>query len=422
MPHLCIGEQRRALNTFRIIAFTHKNCELSEIGKLHIAEEDAGRRLQGLKQQLNFSELMFLSTCNRVEYLIVSEELNKIDDLSVFLNHLYPEMSEELVLSFKDRAEIYDGENALQHLFNVASSIDSLVVGEREIITQVRSAYEKSNAKGLTGDLIRLVIKQTIETAKDVYTQTDIARNPVSVVSLAYHTLKNLGVKPDARVLIVGAGITNTNMARFLKKHGLSNFVVFNRSLGNAQKLAEEINGQAYPLTELAQYKGGFDVLLTCTSSSDLIITKEIYNALLAGDKSKKVVIDLAVPNDFDTEICNTHAVHLIEVNTLQEVAKENLRRREKELDACKAIIDERLKEFQTIYKTRKVELAMSEVPKKVKEIREMAVNTVFAKDIESLDDQSKEVLDKVIAYLEKKYISVPMKMAKDILLDEAAN
>jgi glutamyl-tRNA reductase len=143
---------------------------------------------------------------------------------------------------------------------------------------------------------------------------------------------------------------------------------------------------------------------------------------LLAGEKGKKIVIDLAVPNDFDVSICNSYPVHLIEIGSLQEIAKENMMRRSQELESCNKIIEKRLNDFNFVYKTRKVELAMKEVPQKVKEIREMAINTVFAKDIEQLDEQSKEVLEKVISYFEKKYISVPMKMAKEILLDESAN
>ena len=410
------------LKTFNFIAFTHKNLDLNQIGKLHIEEKETSTRLSELKKDIGVSEIMYLSTCNRVEFLLVSETPDKRYELDLFLKSLYPKLSQNDLQVIKEGAEVFEGEQAIRHLFNVASSIDSLVVGEREIITQVRNAYEQSNKQNLTGDLIRLIIKQTIETAKDVYTQTNIARNPVSVVSLAYHALKNLGVKPDARVLIIGAGVTNTNMARFLKKHGLSNFTVFNRSIENAEKLSEEIGGKAYSLSALKEYKYGFDVLLTCTSSSETIVTAEIYSSLLAGEKGKKIVIDLAVPNDFDVSICNSYPVHLIEIGSLQEIAKENMMRRSQELESCNKIIEKRLNDFNFVYKTRKVELAMKEVPQKVKEIREMAINTVFAKDIEQLDEQSKEVLEKVITYFEKKYISVPMKMAKEILLDESAS
>ena len=305
-------------------------------------------------------------------------------------------------------------------MFNVASSLDSLVVGEREIITQVRNSYDKCSQIGVTGDVVRLAVKKTIEVAKDVYTHTNIAKNPVSVVSLAYRRLRELNIKQDARFIIIGSGVTNTTMAKYLKKHQFSNFTVFNRTLANAEVLANELKGKAYPLSELKNYKQGFDIIVTCTGAAESVITPEIYKSLVGDDKSKKVVIDLAIPNDLDAEILNNYDVNLIAVNNLQEVAKENLLAREQELTACNEIIEANIDEFKQILKTRKVEQAMSEVPKKVKEIRQVA-NELFASELSSLDVQSKEVLDKILAYMEKKYISVPMKMAKDILLGNAS-
>jgi len=227
-----------------------------------------------------------------------------------------------------------------------------------------------------------------------------------------------LNVKQDARFLIIGSGVTNSTMAKYLKKHQYSNFTIFNRTLANAQKLATELNGKAYPLTELANYQDGFDIIVTCTGASGSIITKEIYKSLVKDDRSKKVVIDLAIPNDLDAEILNSYDINLIAINNLQEVAKDNLLAREQELEACKVIVEKNINDFKQILRTRKVELAMSEVPKKIKAIRETA-NGVFAKELQGLDVGSKEVLDKILAYMEKKYISVPMKIAKDILIDE---
>lgn len=208
-------------------------------------------------------------------------------------------------------------------------------------------------------------------------------------------------------------------MAQYLKKHKFANFTIFNRTIANAEKLATELNGKAYPLSDLENYSEGFDIIVTCTGAAESVITPTIYKKLVGDDKSKKVVIDLAIPNDLDAEILNNYDVNLIAVNNLQEVAKENLQAREKELEACKTIIDKNIEEFKQIIKARKVELAMSEVPKKVKEIRETAMNEVFAKELSSMDAESKEVLDKILQYMEKKYISVPMKMAKDILTNQ---
>lgn len=404
------------MNTIKIIAFTHKNTEINDIGKLHIEENALQSRLHQLKQDSGIAELLYLSTCNRVEFILANNQSITKSFLKKFFTAFNPDWNEIEINWGLENARVFEEDYALRHLFNVASSIDSLVVGEREIITQVRNAYDKCNEFGLTGDLIRLAIKRTVETAKDVYTHTNIARNPISVVSLAYRKLRELNVKQDARFLIIGSGVTNTTMAKYLKKHQFANFTIFNRTLANAEKLAQELNGKAYLLSELNNYKAGFDIIVTCTGASESIITPEIYKCLVGEDKSKKVVIDLAIPNDLDAEILNNYDVNLIAINNLQEVAKENLQAREQEMQACNIIIEKNIIEFKQILKTRKVELAMSEVPKKMKEIRETA-NEVFAKEILSLDSGSKEVLDKILSYMEKKYISVPMKMAKDILL-----
>lgn len=403
------------MNRIRIIAFTHKTTDLNSIGKFHIPEEEVQSRLEHLKSQTGLDELFYLSTCNRVEFLISYDQQINTAFLKKFFTAFDAKWNDTEINWAIENAQLFEGDEALHHLFSVASSIDSLVVGEREIITQVRNSYEKCKHFGFTGDLIRLSIKKTIEVAKEIYTHTNIAKNPVSVVSLAYRKLRALNVKQDARFLIIGSGVTNSTMAKYLKKHQFSNFTVFNRTLANAERLAKELNGKAFPLSELKNYKQGFDIIVTCTGSAESIITPQLYKSLVGDDKAKKVVIDLAVPNDLDTEILNQYDVNLIAVNNLQEVAKENLQAREKELEACKIIIEKNIEEFKQILKTRKVELAMSEVPKKVKEIRETA-NEVFAKELQGLNTESKEVLDKILSYMEKKYISVPMKMAKDIL------
>jgi glutamyl-tRNA reductase len=414
--------QKTSLNRFKIIAFTHKTLGIDPIAKLHLPDAELPVRLTALKGVVGMEEVMCLSTCNRVEFLIAEDKVISEEYLSRFFTALYNSWSEEELTWAVSAAVVFEGEEAVKHLFSVASSIDSLVVGEREIITQVRNAYELCRAHALTGDLLRLVMAKTIENAKEVYTRTDIACKPVSVVSLAYRRLRELKVKLDARFIIIGSGVTNTAMSRYLKKHGFTNFTVFNRTLSNAKQLSEELGAKAYELGELKDFEGGFDVILTCTGAKDPVITKEIYTGLLMNDKGKKIVIDLAVPNDVAPEVLNSYDINLIAVNNLQEIANENLKEREKELEACERIIGVNIEEFKRSLKERKVEIAMSDVPKKVREIRELAVNEIFAKDIEGLDPNSKEVLEKILSYMEKKYISVPMKMAKEILMEEASS
>ncbi len=384
-----------------------------------MSEDVQSTFLGALKINFGFNELMLLSTCNRVEFFVCTEnEINEeaVKKLLSFINSHIDETTLNLLCN---KVKIYNGQEAVTHVFEVASSLKSLVVGEREIITQVRKAYEFCNTLGLTGDLSRMVVKHTIETAKDVFTNTEIAKNPVSIVSLAYRQLRDLGIKNEARIIMIGSGESNTTMANYLQKHKYANFTIFNRTITNAEKLAAKIGAEFYDLKDLNTYTKGFDVLITCTGSTEAIINAKNYSQLLAGDKSKKVIIDLALPADVDKEVLSNNNIHYINIASLKEQAEKNLQLRHSEISKCTNIISSKLEEFKLLYNERKIELAFGEIPKQVKAIKDLAVNEVFLKEINALDDKSKEVLDKVLSYVEKKYNAVAMKTAKEVLLNK---
>lgn len=407
------------MNSFKIISITHKLAPLELIGKLHLDETHQQDYLGATKMTLAFKELMFLSTCNRVEFLVVSDNEISQMQLSKLFTSINSRITNEEVGQLISTTVVYENEQALNHLFEVSASLDSLVVGEREIITQVRKAYDYCNLLGLTGDVLRLAIKQTIETAKQVFTDTDIAKNPISIVSLAYRQLRNLGIKNNARVVFVGAGETNTNMAQYLKKHQYANFAVFNRSIENAQKLATQLNGKAYELSDLKNYKLGFDVLITCTSSQVPIINSEIYKSLLQNDSSKKVIIDLAIPFDVDKAVILENDITYIDIESLKKQAEENILKRESEIEACKLIIQNKVENFKQLFQERKIELAFGEIPRQLKQIKETAVRDVFAKEVNTLDENGKAVLEKLLTYMEKKYNALAIKTAKRVFLEE---
>jgi glutamyl-tRNA reductase len=408
----------------RVIAFTHKSTPLKELNRYFIPDENRMESLTRLKNVLGLDELMYVATCNRIEFVCSSSILFDANFLLRFISVLHPDWSEEQLNLASNHALVFEGYAALEHLFRVASSLDSLVVGEREIITQVRKSYDQCKSAGLTGDLIRLAVQATINSAKRVYTETKIAAQPVSVVSLADRQLRVMKLPPDSRVLVIGAGETNTNLCKYMLKQGFRNFTVFNRTVENAHALAnmlqsEKVFAQAFALTELPTYSGGFDLMVTCTGSATAVVSKEMYEVLLAGERNQKVLIDLAMPADIDPDILSTHDVRHIGMEALKSTAEKNLVERKSELKFADQIIEEQVQDFHRIIKTRNLELRMRDVPDKFREIRERALNDVFAHEIESLDEHSKAILEKVINYMEKKYISVPMVMAKEILLEK---
>ncbi len=392
---------------------------MKELGCLVLCEEAIDSRLELLKSAYDIPEIFYLATCNRVEFVFTAEEKLDKSFVKSFLQTLHADSLSEFQLeNITANCELFEQEEALNHLMRVSSSLESLVVGEKEILAQVRKSYENCRSKQFTGDYLRMIMNTVVKTAKEVYTFTNISKNPISVVSLAYRRLRDLQVCSKSRILIIGAGETNQNIAKYLKKHTYTNFSVFNRTLSKAQDLANELGGFAYPLEDLKTFDKGFDVIITCTSATEPIINKEIYTQLLAGETTSKVIVDLALPGDVAPDVVKNNNIQYIEINSLKEIANANLQERYQELIKGEAIIADNIVQFRPVMQQRRVELAMKEVPIRIKEIKERALNSVFANEIEGLDENSRQVLEKIITYMEKKYISVPMVMAKDILIN----
>lgn len=407
------------MEQLKIIAFTHKQIDLKQLGCLVLNDEILDYKLHLVKDKFQIIELFYLATCNRVEFIFTSEQDIDKKFVKSFLNSLHQDcLNNQQIELLVAHCCIHQNEEALNYLMRVASSFESLVVGEKEILAQVRKAYEACRAKNLTGDYLRMIMNQVVKTAKQVYTFTNISKNPVSVVSLAYRKLRDLKIAPNSRILIIGAGETNQNIAQYLKKHKYTNFSVFNRTFSKAQNLANQLGGKAYNLESLKQVKTGFDVIITCTGAIQPILSEAIYANLLNGETDQKVIVDLAIPNDTAPAILAQHKVNFIEIVDLKDVAEKNMQERYQELINGESIIERNLIEFRPVLKQRRVELAMKKVPEQIKEIKNRALNSVFVDDINLLDEKSKLVLEKVMAYVEKKYISIPMVMAKDILVN----
>ena len=383
-----------------------------------ICQENLTDKLKQVQSEFKIPEIFYLATCNRVEFVLATSQVIDKAFTKKFIAALQIGLCEDYMATFLAGVSIYHEQEALNHLLRTSCSLESLVVGEKEILAQVRKAYESCREAGLTGDYLRMVMERVVKTAKEVYTDTMISRKPISVVSLAYRKLKDLDLCSKARILIIGAGETNQNISQYLQKHKFSIFSVFNRTLSKAEELAANLNGDVYNLDDLKTYNKGFDVIITCTSSVRPIITPEIYTTLLNGETGKKTIVDLAIPNDTDPEVVKQFNINFIEVHSLNEVAKNNLKDRYEELVYAEQIIENNIREFVPVLKQRQIELAMSQVPVKIKEIRHRALNSVFADEVGNMDEQSREVLEKIMDYMEKKYISVPMVMAKEILVN----
>lgn len=409
------------LEGYKILTVTHRNTHVKEIGKYVIQQNESevlSDKLHDLKTHFGLDELFYLATCNRVMYFFYTEKELDNNFSFRFFQQVNPELTSNDLFLLPKKINFLSGDAALNHLYEVAASVDSLVVGEREILRQLRQAYQNCQDWKLTGDKMRLAMNSAVAGAKNVYANTRIGEKPVSVVSLAIKEMMRQDLPEDARILMVGAGQTNQLVAKFLQKYRFRNVHVFNRTIERAEQVATMLGGQADQLDNLPQHTLGFDCMIVCTGATDSVIDAPLYKELLQGETDKKVVIDLSIPYNVAKEVFEENEAHHIEIEGLRTLAKENLSFRENEVTKAREILLRNLTEFHDVYKERQLVLAMRHVPTEIKAIKAHAMNKVFRKEMESLDDESRAIVEQMMSYMEKRCIGIPMQAAKEAFLN----
>lgn len=408
------------LDGFHILTLTHRDAPLRTIAHAILPEESSAEKLGKLKAAFGWEELMYLATCNRATYIFYAQPVDYKTLALEALRVLRPDLPAEVLQETAACARLLQGADAVSHVLELASSMDSLVVGEREILRQLRVAYDQSRDWGLTGDHLRLLIRFAIETAKDIYTNTAIGEGALSVVALAFNAMLEKGIGPKDRILLIGAGQTNTLFGKFLAKNGFQNVTVFNRNLQRAEMLARLGHWKALPLSVLDHFTEGFDALVVCTASVEPLITPAAFEVLLAGETTEKTVVDLSLPHNVAVETTAAFPIQYIEIETLKEVATENLLAREQARESARSIIAGRLSVFCDRWHERQLERMLAHIPEEVRAARERATQEVFAKQIAQLDGPAQALLLEMMDYMEKKCVAIPMKAAKAIVLGTA--
>ena len=399
---------------YKLIAVTHKNLDVEDLAHFilrHDSEEELVQNLKEITARYGQDEVIYLSTCNRVIFLFHGLKDFEKHHATEMFRWLNPTFAEGRHINLDKVIDHAKGIEAVNTICEVAASIDSLVVGEREIFRQFRNAYHFCNKHNLAGDNMRILNNCTVRAAKDVYTNTEIGAKPVSVASLAIHSFLQKGVDKDDPILLIGAGETNRTIGRFLNKHGYQKLIIFNRSLDNAIQLSTELGAEGRHLGDLTTYRDNFSAVFACTSAQDPIITLDLWNHLNP-DAEKKVVIDLSIPHNVADDVSVLAEVEYISVDSLRSLAERNLKFRSGNVAAARIIVKQHLDEFEHMYERRKVERAFKELPSEIREVKERALTKVYKDQIAAMPEEARELIEEIASYMEKKCVAVPMKMA----------
>jgi glutamyl-tRNA reductase len=308
------------------LGINHKTAPLEVREKVAFTPEQLVDALEHARACGRLKELAILSTCNRTE-LYCSTDLEGSRALLEWLgeyHHLPPALLQQCTYVHWD-------DSAARHMMRVASGLDSLVLGEPQILGQLKSAYAVSQQRGLAGAELGRLFQQTFAVAKQVRTDTAIGQNPVSVayaaVSLAQHIFADLG---SSRALLIGAGETIELVARHLSQAGVCSMIVANRTLARAQALAESVGGRAIVLADIPQVLVEADIVISSTASQLPILGKGAVEAALKKRRHKPVfMVDIAVPRDIEPQVGELDDVYLYSVDDLRDVIEENQRSRE---------------------------------------------------------------------------------------------
>lgn len=404
------------LEGYHLLTLTHRNARLEEIGHLIPDPNALPNVLQVIKSEMGWEELYWTATCNRIILAWYDPSANNNQlEISKILLLLQPQSQNKHSLLAK-KAQYLQGGDAVRHLFEVTSSMDSLVVGEREIVRQMRESYEKCAKWGLTGDNYRLLMKQAIEISKQVFNETGIGEKALSVVALAYAMLQKKGISHNSHIVLVGAGETNKLLVKFLLKDGFKKVTIFNRTVQKATELAAFFEyGEAFGLDELPSFKKSFDALVVCTSAVEPIITEPLFNEITENTNRDYIIVDLSVPNNVSREVADKHNVQFIDIEHLKQIAEENLAHREGARQQGVILLNEKMNLFRQEWHQRQVEKMLHPMISEIKQVKTRAVETVFAEKINDLDPSSKELLLEILNYMERKCVAIPVKTIKKI-------
>lgn len=353
-----------------VLGLNHKTAGVEIRERLAFSGDSLPKGLRQIASLKEVKEVAILSTCNRVEIYTVSDpNEDPIEPIKIALSEIHAiEISQ-----FAPHLYFYVDDSAVRHVFRVAASLDSMVVGEPQILGQIKDAYEFASRHKTTKVVLNRLFNHAINTAKRVRTETKIAENAVSISYAAVELAKKIFTTLQGRsAMLIGAGEMAELAARHLVSNGVSQMVISNRTYERACELARSFNGRAVEFQDFLRELVNIDIIICSTAASDYIIKKEQIQRLMTQRRHRPVfIIDISVPRNVDPAINDIDNVYLYDVDDLQGVVDSNISGRKKEAEKAEAIVIEEVEKFMKWLHSLKAIPTVVALRKKAEEIRD---------------------------------------------------
>ncbi len=390
-----------------VLGISYKTAPIEVRELFSFSQENLESGVRQLKGKDHIEECAILSTCNRVEIYAVSENVEScLESIKTFLSEFHG-IPEE---TFSPHIYYSIGHMAVRHLFNVASSIDSMVVGEPQVLGQVKGAYKMAASQGTTGVILNRLFHTSFFVAKRIRTETGIGSHAVSISYVAVELAKRIFDDLSTRsVMLIGAGEMAEIAAQHLIRAGINDLLIASRKFKNAVELSEKLNGRAIRFDEVFYHLKDVDIVITATGSQDFIIKpNHAKEALKLRNNEPMFLIDIAVPRDIDPRIEDISDIYLYDIDDLKNVSDENIKTRKESLHKAQEIILEVEKSFEAWLNGLKAVPAIIDLKKRFETIKEIELEKALDK-LEGISEEDRYVIELMASRIIGKILHNPL-------------
>ncbi|MCR2820567.1 glutamyl-tRNA reductase [Lederbergia panacisoli] len=394
------------------VGLNYKTAPVEIRERLAFSETDLPLAMTTLKRKKSILENMIVSTCNRTEVYAVVDQLHTGRYyIKQFLSEWFNVDQEEFV----DHLYIHEHESAVEHLFNVTCGLNSMVLGETQILGQIRNSFLIAQEKGVTGTIFNHLAKQAITVAKRAHSETDIGANAVSVSYAAVELAKKVfGNLKDKHVLVIGAGKMGELAIKNLYSNGATKVTVVNRTFEKAQSLAEQFSGKAKKLTELQCALIEADIVISSTGANGYVIDK---NMLANMEKIRRgrplFLMDIAVPRDIDPAVSELDSAFLYDIDDLEGIVEANMVERKKAAEKISSMIDSEITSFNEWVNTLGVVPVISALREKANAIQLNTMESIERK-LPDLTDRERKIINKHTKSIINQLLKDPILQVKE--------
>lgn len=402
-----------------VVGLNYKTAPVEIREKLSFIESDLPNAMEALQKQKSILENVIISTCNRTEIYAVVDQLHTGRFyIKQFLANWFNIPMEQ----FEDHLFIREEDDSLNHLFRVTAGIDSMVLGETQILGQVKKSFLQGQEIGTTGTVYNQLFKQVVTFAKRAHSETAIGENAVSVSYAAVELAKKIfGSLQDKHVAILGAGKMGELAIQNLYGNGVGKVTVINRTFEKAQNLASKFHGDAKAMNELQCTLLEADILISSTGATDYVIDQDLMKDVAKFRKGDPLfMVDIAVPRDLDPRIGDVPNVFLYDIDDLQGIVQANLAERERAANEITAMIQEEIIQFKDWFNTLGVVPVISALRKKAASIQEETMMSIENK-MPNLTERERKILNKHTKSIINQLLKTPILQAKELANEKNA-